>query len=133
MPSLPRAAFVPAAVVTAGLSIAAIASAATTGDDSTAATPTSTAPAGDQPAAEVAATIVEFAFDPDPITVTPGQGVTWTNADPFAHSVKADDGSFDSGSLAQGAAFTTSFSAPGTYAYICGIHNSMTGTVVVEA
>ena len=46
--------------------------------------------------------------------------------------MKAADGAFDSGRLDEGVAFTTSFAAPGSYAYLCGIHNSMTGTVVVE-
>ena len=83
-------------------------------------------------AAPLAATIVDFAFQPEPITVAVGQEVTWTNDDPFAHTVKAADGTFDSGRMDEGAAFTTSFAAPGSYAYLCGIHNSMTGTVVVE-
>jgi plastocyanin len=140
VPSLPKAAFIPAVLVTAGLAIAAVVAAATSGDDSSAATsPPSTAVASastEAPAAPAgeaaAATIADFAFDPDPVSVKVGQSVTWTNADPFAHSVKAGDGSFDSGSLAKGQAFTTTFSAPGSYSYLCGIHNSMTGTVVVE-
>ena len=143
MPTLPKVAFIPAALVTAALAVFAVAAAATSGTDATSAAPTTaiatatSAPPATSvtptPAAEdVAATIVDFAFSPDPITVTVGQSVTWTNDDPFAHTVKAEDGSFDSGRLAQGAAFTTSFTTPGTYAYLCGIHNSMTATVVVE-
>jgi plastocyanin len=137
--TLPKAAFIPAALVTAALATFAVAAAATSGDDgTTAAAPTTAAPIAPTtsvtptPAAEdIAATIVDFAFSPDPITVAVGQSVTWTNDDPFAHTVKAEDGTFDSGRLAQGAAFTTTFTTPGTYAYLCGIHNSMTGTVVV--
>ena len=37
----------------------------------------------------------------------------------------------DDGSAAPTTTAAT-FSTPGTYAYLCGIHNSMTGTVVVE-
>jgi plastocyanin len=138
VPSLPKAAFILAVLVTAGLAIAAVVAAATSGDDSPAATsPPSTVvasatSASAAPAGEAAATIVDFAFDPDPISVKVGQSVTWTNADAVDHSVKAGDGSFDSGSLAKEQAFTATFSAPGSYSYLCGIHDSMTGTVVVE-
>jgi len=113
--SLPRVAFLAAAALTAGLSIAAVATAVMTNEDG-----------------GPAATIVDFAFQPEPIAVAVGQEVTWTNDDPFAHTVKAVDGSFDSGRMDEGVAFTTFFAAPGSYAYLCGIHNSMTGTVVVE-
>jgi len=118
----------PVALVTAAVSIAALTAAISSGDDGAAASTTTAAPAGQA----VAATIVDFAFSPEPVTVTAGQTVTWTNHDPFAHSIKSSDGSFDSASLGQGASYSATFSTPGTYAYLCGIHNSMTGTVVVE-
>ena len=127
MASLPKVAFLPVALVTAAVSIAALTAAISSGDDSSAAA-TTAAPAGQA----VAATIVDFAFSPEPVTVTAGQTVTWTNHDPFAHSVKSSDGAFDSASLGQGASYSATFSTPGTYSYLCGIHNSMTGTVVVE-
>ena len=76
--------------------------------------------------------IQDFAFSPETVTVKVGSAITWTNGDGFAHSVKSGDGSFASQDLQQGQSFTTTFAAPGTHAYVCGIHNSMTGTVVVE-
>ena len=75
--------------------------------------------------------ISEFAFHESEVFVTAGSEVTWTNADGFAHSVVATDGSFHSDSLDDGESFTTTFDTPGTFAYVCGIHGSMTGTVVV--
>ncbi|MGB8857778.1 MAG: cupredoxin family copper-binding protein [Ilumatobacteraceae bacterium] len=75
--------------------------------------------------------IAGFAFDADVTTVVVGSTITWTNSDAFAHSVVAGDGSFKSDRLATGVAFSQTFDAPGTYAYICGIHPSMTGSVVV--
>src|SRR5262245_48600480 len=131
MASLPRAAFVSAIVVTAGVSIAALVAAATSGDDSSssssgadASAATGAPAAGDQSAVAIA----DFAFVPEPITIKAGQSVTWTNRDPFAHSVKASDGSFGSNDLTPGATFSETFSTPGTYAYVCGIHSSMHGT-----
>ena len=44
----------------------------------------------------------------------------------------ADNGEFDSGTLAQGDEFSETFGTAGTFAYHCTIHPSMTGTVTVE-
>ena len=75
--------------------------------------------------------ISEFAFHESEVFVTTGSELTWTNADGFAHSVVATDGSFHSDSLDTGESFTTTFDTAGTYEYVCGIHTSMTGTIVV--
>jgi Cupredoxin-like domain len=62
-----------------------------------------------------------------------GQSVRWTNQDGAAHTVTADDGAFDSGSLAGGKSFSFAFDRVGTYAYHCNIHPGMKGTVTVAA
>jgi plastocyanin len=72
-----------------------------------------------------------FAFAPRTIRVETGQEVTWTNADPTAHTVTAQDQSFDSDPLDPGTSFSAGFDRPGTYAYFCAIHPDMTGTVRV--
>ena len=90
---------------------------------------TTTAPGAASPDA---VTIADFAFSPNNLQVKVGDTVTWKNTDPFAHSVKADDGSFKSDDLDSGATFSTTFTKAGTYSYICGIHNSMKGTIVVS-
>jgi hypothetical protein len=48
-----------------------------------------------------------------------------------AHTVTADDGSWGSSTLGQGATYSQVFTSPGTYTYHCAIHPSMKGTVVV--
>ena len=60
-------------------------------------------------------TIQNFAFSPTPITVVAGSTVTWANKDGAAHTVSADDGSWGSGNLAQGATYSHTFDKPGTY------------------
>lgn len=100
---------------------------------------TSTAPESVAPAATDApdggpatVTIAGFAFDPASISVAAGTTVTWTNTDSAAHTVRWDDGTAPSGSLTSGGApYTRTFDTPGTFAYACGIHPAMTGTVVV--
>jgi plastocyanin len=78
-----------------------------------------------------AITISGFAFGA-PVTVTPGAKVTVRNADSAPHTVTAAGGAFDTRTIAPGA--TASFvapSKPGTYRFACGIHPSMTGSLVV--
>lgn len=73
-----------------------------------------------------------FAFAPAKITVKAGTTVTWTNNDEFAHTVKPDNNAFpESKNIETGASFSYTFDAPGTFPYICGIHNSMMGSVTV--
>jgi hypothetical protein len=84
--------------------------------------------------------IASFAYSPATLTVHVGDTVTWVNDDPFAHSVSANDGSFDSSPscpstcMGSGATFTFTFVKAGTFAYHCRVHGlAMSGTVVVQA
>ncbi len=79
-----------------------------------------------------AVSIEAFSFAPPTITAKVGQEIAWENHDPADHTVTGDNGSFDSGTMAQGATFKTSFDSPGEYRYICKLHPGMKGTVVVE-
>lgn len=74
-----------------------------------------------------------FVFSPADITVTAGTIVEWTNLDGSAHTATANDNAWDSGTLSQNAKFSRAFSTPGTFAYKCKFHGSMTGTVTVTA
>ena len=85
------------------------------------------------PAGEPAVQIVNFEFQPQKLTVKAGTTVTWTNRDTAIHAVKdtsplATPASKD---LAQGDTFSITYNQPGSYSYICGIHNYMTGSVEV--
>ncbi|HSK50709.1 MAG TPA: cupredoxin family copper-binding protein [Solirubrobacterales bacterium] len=75
--------------------------------------------------------IVDFAYDPDPVTIQAGGKVTWINRDSAPHTATADDGSFDTGDLEEGKLGSQSFKNPGTYSYFCEIHPDMKGTVEV--
>ena len=72
---------------------------------------------------------------PPTITVVAGVNstVTWVNNDDAPHTVTAIDGSFNSGNLDAGQSWTYTFTAPGTYSYICSYHLWMKGTVIVKA
>ena len=74
-------------------------------------------------------------YIPATITVIVGQNntVSFVNKDSAVHTVTADDGSFNSGDIAQGATWTYTFNTPGTFTYHCIYHQWMKGTVVVLA
>jgi plastocyanin len=76
--------------------------------------------------------IRDFVFGPAELSADVGATVTWTNRDEAAHTVRGDAMvPAMSGELAQGDSYTFTFDAPGTYEYVCTIHPSMTGTIVI--
>jgi plastocyanin len=93
------------------------------------------------PAAEKDVSITEdnptnppsWGFKPADLTVETGTTITWRNTGGQAHTVTADDSSFDSGSLAAGATFKRTFDKPGVFRYHCSPHSWMTGVVRVAA
>ena len=84
-------------------------------------------------AADHAVDIAGFAFSPGSVTVAVGDTVTWSNADVQGHTATADNGSFDTGTIAGNSAKSVTFATAGTFPYHCKIHRSMTATVVVQA
>jgi len=84
-------------------------------------------------AADASVQIADMAFAPGDVTVSVGDTVTWTNADPMVHTVTSTTGAFDSGALGEGESFSVTFTASGTYAYLCTPHPFMTATVTVVA
>lgn len=88
-------------------------------------------PAAGGGAAGGAVEVKSFAFTPPTVTVPAGSTVTWTFADTAAHNVRAADGTFTSPDLTAGKTYQQKFPKAGTYKYLCGIHQYMTGTVTV--
>ncbi|WP_341253959.1 cupredoxin domain-containing protein [Euzebya pacifica] len=79
---------------------------------------------------EVTLSIVDFAFGAiDPVPA--GSTVRVVNGDDATHTWTAADGTFDSGRIDAGGEFATTVDTPGEYAFMCSIHPSMTGTLVV--
>ncbi len=86
--------------------------------------------------ATTAVAVKDFVFAPTVIKVKAGETVTWTNEDEFDHSVQIDSLELEGikfGPMTMPASFSHQFSKPGTYEYLCGVHNSMTGTVIVTS
>ncbi|HEV3364342.1 MAG TPA: cupredoxin domain-containing protein [Acidimicrobiia bacterium] len=79
--------------------------------------------------------IVNFQFEPKTLTVEPGAKVTWTNDDTAVHSIKDTSrlATPVSQDLPKGGTFSITYEQPGSYSYICGIHQYMTGSVTVAS
>ena len=84
-------------------------------------------------AADATVKITDSAYDPATVTVTAGSVVTWNNTGAKAHTVTADDGSFDSGNLDPGQAFGNLFDTAGTFAYHDAGDPTLKGSVIVTA
>ena len=78
-------------------------------------------------------TISNFMFMPMSLSVSPGATVKVTNKDSATHTLTATGDQFNTGNITQNQ--TKTFKAPskpGTYHYICNIHQYMMGTIVVK-
>jgi plastocyanin len=78
-------------------------------------------------------TISNFMFMPMSISVSPGATVKVTNKDSATHTLTGANGEFNTGNITHDQ--TKTFKAPskpGTYHYICSIHQFMMGTIVVK-
>jgi plastocyanin len=96
-------------------------------------------------------TVEHVAFAPASLEVDAGAEVTWTNRDAdVVHTATSGipgdkgvpgldngtppepDGTFDGEMDGADATFAFTFDEPGTYAYFCRVHQSMTGEIVVR-
>jgi plastocyanin len=89
-------------------------------------------------------------FDPQVVTIRPGDSVLWKNEDPSVHSVVGDPflalhrsdieppsppEPFHSEDLSAGQSFSRTFTIEGVYRYVCLHHEEqgMNGTVIVKS
>ena len=75
--------------------------------------------------------IVDFAFDPNNVTINVNDQVVWTWLGDF-HSSTSDTGLWDSGVFNTGHVFTNTFTSAGSFPYLCTVH-LFTGTVNVNS
>lgn len=71
-----------------------------------------------------------FAFNPSSITINKGDIVIWTNKDSAPHTISGSV--ISSSTFNKGQTFSFKFNNAGTFNYICSIHPSMKGTVIVK-
>ena len=71
-----------------------------------------------------------IAFSPLEQTVHPGDTVEWKNEDIVAHTVTADDGSFDSGLIQPGHSWKLTLKSAASIAYHCTPHPNMKAKLI---
>lgn len=75
-----------------------------------------------------------WCFNPNPIRISIGSTVTWTNTTAPTHTATSDTAAWTTGNVATGGTSSAvSFPTAGTFTYHCAIHPSMTGSVIVSA
>jgi plastocyanin len=84
-----------------------------------------------------ASTLTTNAFSPNPIQVSVGTTVLWTNNDAEVHTVNAGENAAPTGLfdfyIPPGGTSEYTFTESGEYPYFCILHPNMVGTVVVTA
>lgn len=75
--------------------------------------------------------IENYGYHPDSLTVRAGTTVTVVNRDMTQHTLTANDGAFDTGTLQPGQARRLRLRRPGRFPYHCEFHAFMTGTITV--
>jgi plastocyanin len=95
----------------------------------------------EEPAAVIVISDAPSEFMPRTIKIRVGDTVQWRNTGGIAHSVEfvgevlpQGTASSETGLMAPNKNYSFTFSAPGTYAYICRFHviNGMIGKIVVQ-
>jgi plastocyanin len=73
-----------------------------------------------------------FAFRPASLSVAPGDTVGWINRDIVPHTATDSAGTWDSGALGAGASWSLVAAAEGERSYLCTLHPSMKGRLLVR-
>jgi plastocyanin len=77
--------------------------------------------------------IKDFVFRPGTMHVHTGDSVTYINDDDNAHTVTADDQSFDSKDIDSKGQWTYIFNKPGKYTYHCSLHKYVHGEIDADS
>lgn len=77
-------------------------------------------------------TIKNLKYDPDKLSIKPGETVVWVNKDDNDHTVTSDKGdTLKSDNLGSGDTFKYTFEKKGEFKYHCKYHPRMKGLVTV--
>ena len=69
---------------------------------------------------------------PQTVEVRRGDTVVWRNKDPFPHNATGGKGGPRLPDIATGARWTFKAKERGSYPYVCTLHRTMTGVLIVK-
>ena len=84
------------------------------------------------PAPTLVVHVRDFQYVPKDPVVHVGDTIQFINDDETAHTVTADDKSYDSGYLAKGQTWSKTYLVAGAYPYFCAYHAFMRASVTVK-
>ena len=76
--------------------------------------------------------IAAMKFEPESLTVKRGDTIVWVNKDFFPHTATAQDRGFDSRDIGTNKRWKYVAKKDGTFPYICTLHPTMRGTLIVQ-
>ena len=76
--------------------------------------------------------VLQLRFQPDTLTIAPGDTVIWINRDIVPHTVTALDGEWRSDEMEQDGTWRRVAPLQGSGQYYCEYHPTMRGIVIVE-
>jgi plastocyanin len=94
--------------------------------------PSSAASPAPQPSPALVVHMKDFAYSPKDAVVKVGDTIQFVNDDESAHTVTADDKSYDSGYMAKGQTWSKTYAKAGVYPYFCAYHAFMRATLTVK-
>ena len=77
-------------------------------------------------------TVEDMRFQPEALTVAPGDTIVWVNKDLVPHSATSDAGSFDSKDIQANQSWRYTARNKGDYPYFCTFHPAMKATFHVK-
>ena len=77
-------------------------------------------------------TIEGMRFQPEVLTIAPGDTVVWVNKDLVPHTATSKAGGFDSKDIQADKSWRYTIRTTGEFAYICTFHPTMKATLRVE-
>jgi len=77
-------------------------------------------------------TIDGFEFHPPTVTASRGDIIVWSNKDPVPHTATAKDAGLDSAAIKANGSFRFTAARAGRFEYICTLHPTMKGVLVVD-
>ena len=88
---------------------------------------------GDQPKSQTHTVTIEgMRFQPEVLTVAPGDTVVWVNKDLVPHTATSKAGNFDSKLIEADKSWNYTVRTKGDFAYICTFHPTMKAMLRVE-
>ena len=88
---------------------------------------------GDQPKSKTHTVTIEgMRFQPEVLTVAPGDTVVWVNKDLVPHTATSQAGGFDSKDIQADKSWRHTIQTTGEFAYICTFHPTMKAMLRVK-